>query len=135
MKRKPYKTITLFNVVSHSVYIDNKGREDYFILDSKEGYFDWSDDLETKLKEYNDFKLTSEDVGDGDGIEKVLWCAEIPTKLWEYAKDSENAYEYISNEVDHNFKVLKSRYYTWQDLLSEEDLKEYIEVRKTLKNI
>lgn len=125
MKRKPYKTITLFNVVAHSVYINDKGREDHFTLDSNEGYFDWSDDLETKLKEYNDFKFTSQDVGEGDGVEKVLWCAEVSAKMWKKYKNHEDMHEYISNEVDYDFKILKSKYFTWLDLLSDEDLAEY----------
>ncbi len=125
MKHKPYETITLFNVVAHSVYINDDGREDHFTLDSNTGYFDWSDDLETKLKEYNDFKFTSEDTGEGNGVEKVLWCAEIPVDLWNEIKGTEDDYEYISNHVGYNFKILKSKYFTWLDLLSDEDLAEY----------
>lgn len=125
MKRKPYKTITLYNVIDHSIMIDNDKSENWFPIDKKDTYFDWSDDLETKLKEYNEITFNSDDCGDSDGVEKILQCAEIPLKIWKKYKKEYNFHEYVSNKVDYNFTTLKSKYLSWQELLSEEDLAEY----------
>lgn len=125
MKRKPYEKITLYNVVSHSVFIDDNKSEHHFTIDKNDTYFDWSESLDDKLKEYNDLKFTSEDINDSDGIEKVLWCAEIDAKLWRKHKNHEEIHEFISNEVNYDFKILKSKFWDWQHFLSKQELKEY----------
>ena len=125
MKRKPYKKITLYNVIDHSIMIDNDKSENWFPIDKKDTYFDWSDDLDAKLKEYNEITFNSEDCGDSDGVEKILQCAEIPLKIWKKYKDDEDFYEYVLDEVNYNCTILKSKYISWQDLLSEKDLAEY----------
>lgn len=125
MKRKPYKTITLYNVIDHSIFIDDNKGEDWFPIDKKGTYFDWSDDLDAKLKEYNEIPFNSDDCGDSDGVEKILQCVEIKRKTWKKYKNKDDFHEYVVNEVNYNFTTLKSKYYTWQDLLSKEDLIEY----------
>lgn len=125
MKRKPYKKITLYNVVSHSVFIDDNKAEQHFTIDKNDTYFDWSDSLDKKLKEYNDLKFNSNDVNDSDGIEKILWCAEVSAKIWNKYKNHDDIHEYISNEVDYDFKILKSKFWDWKEFLSKEELKEY----------
>ena len=124
MKRKPYKTVTLYNVISHRIFIDDDKAEHWDTIDKNDTYFKWSDSIDKKLKEFNDLKFTDKDIEDSDGIEKILWCAEIPVKLWNKFKKHEDVHEYISNEVNYDFKTLKSKFWEWQDLLSKEELKE-----------
>jgi hypothetical protein len=127
MKRKPYKKITVYNVVSHSVFINDNGSEDNFTIDKNDTYFDWSDSLDKKLYEYKNLVFSYEDLNDSDGIEKILWCAEIPVKMWNKYKKHDDISEYISNHVDYDFKILKSNYRDWQSFLSPEEYKEYQE--------
>ena len=116
MKRAENPKITLFLVNIHQVYINDNGAENHFPLDRYNGYFDFDKDFDKKLNEFNELKITSDDIDVADGVEKVLFAVEIPRDVYNNHHKEDDFYEYVVNACNYDFIEIKSVYKSWNEI-------------------
>ena len=120
MERKENSEITVFNLVAHTVFINDNGAENWFTLDRCDTYFDWDADFNKMLTKFNEFKLNSDDVDVADGVEKILYAVTIPTELCNNYKNEDDFYEYVMNHCDYTMTEIVSEYKNWIELFESE---------------
>jgi hypothetical protein len=118
--RTEIENTTLFKFEVNQVFINDNGSEDHFPLDEVD-YFSWSDNLDGKLKEFNDFKLKSDDVDVADGIEKTLYAVQFPRKEYLKLENTDYLHDAIMEHCNYSMTEIKNDYKSWSDLYDEEE--------------